>query len=302
MFGDSGSLDGNGNVVDADFELDFQSVMTLSANRMSSFDEDDDDDDDDDANDHRRRPGLEASNGTLDIDDDGGIPEDSDSDHESNGRAVNAMLLKRRQQIAADEDSALLADVSVEDAAALAMAKSLEKAAAQVGDVVHFFLFVRSCFSRLNRNVCSIVVLQLPKLACWLDKKSPSLLAGWQRRFVAVADNNIYYYSDEFSFPPNGPAVSAKVNRIPLIAVRAIIPRFNKVLQTDRPKERGCTGYMMSGILIVITTHRARKTNACSMSRLETPSMVTFAFTSFGLPLRWRETCGCKGSMTIEIT
>ena len=60
---------------------------------------------------------------------------------------------------------------------------------------------------------------QLPILAAWLEKKSPSLLAGWQRRYVAVADQKIWYWSEKFDTPVKEPA---EINSVPLFAVRSI--------------------------------------------------------------------------------
>jgi hypothetical protein len=56
-------------------------------------------------------------------------------------------------------------------------------------------------------------------LAMWMQKKSPSLLAGWQSRYVAVSRQNLYYWNEQFSTPVNEPT---PIHIIPLFAVLTI--------------------------------------------------------------------------------
>ena len=78
------------------------------------------------------------------------------------------------------------------------------------------------------------VAPQLPVLCGWLEKKSPSLLAGWQKRYVAVATESLYYWPDAFPIPPEVARVSAEVHAVPLFAVRAIEVRLGWGCHTHR--------------------------------------------------------------------
>ena len=68
---------------------------------------------------------------------------------------------------------------------------------------------------------------ELPVLCGYLDKMSPSFLVGWQTRYVAVADYNLYYAPDPYPLPGglggnvNGP-VPREVNCVPLLVVKTI--------------------------------------------------------------------------------
>ena len=80
--------------------------------------------------------------------------------------------------------------------------------------------------------------LKLKLMAGWLEKRSPTYLMGWQKRYVAVTDFNMYYASFKFDCPfPSDPeqnkALLSQLNCVPLLVVKSIAARTFKSKESD---------------------------------------------------------------------
>jgi DNA-binding TFAR19-related protein (PDSD5 family) len=103
--------------------------------------------------------------------------------------------------------------VSEEERASLAILKDLLEAQAKVRVARTRPLSTRSARSSQSS------LAQLPKLGAFVDKMSPSLFKGWQRRFLLVSDFNLFYCKVAFAAEDleAGNKEGDEIHRLPLV-------------------------------------------------------------------------------------